>query len=215
MAWKAATALLLILAPFCPESSSGISSGSNYSQLAATSVSLASAWDEPTDWHTYRNNEYGFQINYPPNFLVANVPNVLVATGAVVTLVPAYDPSIDGAGAKTNLIAFSVTIGVTDSSLAPSQGATTCLPYDSGNRLDKRDSHGIRFARCYSSEGAAGNRYEKLSYLADCGDRRYEIALFVHSGNPGCYSLGAITIFDPTEITRLFEMIAGTFLPAG
>lgn len=214
MVWKAAITLLLILAPLSPVSSSGISSGMDCSLLDMTPVSLAAGWDEPTDWDAYWNNEYRFQIGYPPNFYVAKVPNALVAEGAVVTFVPAYDPSIDGAGAKTNLIAFSVTIGVTDCSPAPSKGTGSCLPCGPGHGLGRRDSSGIRFARRYLVEGAAGNRYEKLSYVTERGDRRYEIALFVHSGNPGCYSLGAITIFDSAEITRLFEMMVGTFLPA-
>lgn len=211
MAWKAAALLLLISAPLSPASSSGISSGVDCSLLGMTSASPTAGRDEPTEWHAYWNDEYRFRIKYPPSFSVAKVPNAMIATGAVVTFVPTYDPSIDGAGAKTNLVAFSVTIGVTDCPHAFSKGTRSCLPYGPGNRLDRRDSGGIRFARRYLAEGAAGNRYETLSYLTDCGDRRYEIALSVHSGNPGCYSPGSITIFDPAKITRLFEAMVNTF----
>ena len=167
-----------------------------------------------TDWHTYRNGEHGFQIEYPPDFDMAADANVLVASGAVITFVPAFAPSIDGSGGKTNLIAFSVTIGVTDTRGAPSPEGASCLADTPEHGLDRRlDAGGIRFAKRYFSEGAVGNRYEKLSYLTDCGDRRYEIALFVHSGSPWCYASGAITIFDPVEITDLFETMVGTFRP--
>lgn len=184
------------------------------SQLGALGVLGALGLSNTTDWHTYRNDEYGFQIKYPFDFDLAENANALVALGAVVTFIPAFDPSTDGTGVKTNLMTFSVTIGVTDSAVAPSQTTTSCLPYGPEHRLNSPDSKGIRFARCYSSEGAVGNRYEKLSYLTDCGDRRYEIALFVRSGNPGCYSPGTITIFDSAGIARLFETMVGTFLPA-
>jgi hypothetical protein len=210
--WKAAVAVLLVWTSFGPVSSCSISSDLHLPWLEAAPVSPASGWDEP-GWPAYWNDEYGFRIEYPPSLCLAKVPNALIAKGAVVTFVPAYDPSMDGAGAKTNLISFSVTIGVTACSRTSSQETTSCVPYGPEQSLDGPDSPTIRFARRHSAEGAAGNRYETLRCLADCGDRRYEIALFLHSGNPGCYAPGAITIFDSTEIKRLFETMLSTFLP--
>jgi len=49
----------------------------------------------------------------------------------------------------------------------------------------------------------------------DCSGTSYEIVLFIHSGNPDCYSPGVIAVFDRAKITRLFETIVDTFLPAG
>ena len=195
---------------------------------AATLSSVAPDFDHPqvevlqvssrsntADWHTYRNDKHGFQIKYPPDFDLAKEANTLVALGAVVTFIPTYDPMIDGTGAKTNLIAFSVTISVTDSPMAPTQRSAFCPAYVPEPGLNGlRDVGHTRFAKSYSSEGAVGNRYERFSYLMDWGDGRYEIALFVHSGNPGCYAPDDITIFDPAEIARFFETMAGTFLPA-
>lgn len=194
---------------------SGMAPGFDYSQFEVLGVLDASRWSNTTDWHTYRNDEYGFQIKYPPDFNLAENANALVVSGAVVTFIQASDPSIDGTGAKTNLIAFSVTIGVTDSPVAPPQRSALCLAYAPEHELNgPRDVGHSRFAKSYSSEGGMGNRYEKFSYIMDCGNSRYEIALFVHSGNPGCYAPDAITIFDSAEIARFFETMVGTFLPA-
>ncbi|MFC2108710.1 hypothetical protein ACFLS5_04525 [Candidatus Bipolaricaulota bacterium] len=187
----------------------------DYSQFEVLELLGASEQSNTTDWHTYSNDEYGFQIKCPPDFNLAESANALVASGAVVTFIQASDPSIDGTGAKTNLIAFSVTIGVTDSPVASPQRSALCLAYVPEQELTgPRDVGHSRFSKSYSSEGAAGNRYEKSSYFIDCGESRYEIALFVHSGNPGCYSPDSITIFDPAAIVRLFETMIGTFFPA-
>ena len=187
----------------------------DYSQFEVLGVLDASRWSNTTDWHTYRNDEYGFEIKYPPDFNLAENANALVVSGAVVTFIQASDPSIDGTGAKTNLIAFSVTIGVTDSPVAPPQRSALCLAYAPEHELNgPRDVSLTRFTKSYSSEGAVGNRYERFSYFMDCGDSRYVIALFVHSGNPGCYPPDAITILDPAEIARFFETMVRTFIPA-
>ena len=66
-----------------------------------------------SDWSTYRNTECQFEIKYPPNWLVETTPDALVAGGAVVTLVPAYDPSLNELGNRTNLVSLSVTVSVT------------------------------------------------------------------------------------------------------
>jgi hypothetical protein len=207
--WRA-TVVAFLLVPLVVLS--GMAPSFDHSQLG---VLQGSGQSDTTDWYTYRDDEHGFQIKYPPDFDLAEDANVLVASEAVVTFIPAYDPSIDGTGAKTNLIAFSVTVGVTDCLVAPSQGGVVCLAYPPEHELNRPRNVGPTcFVKSYSSEGAAGNRYEKFSYFTDCGDSRYEIALFVHSGNPGCYSADAITIFNPAEIACLFEMMVATFLPA-
>lgn len=213
--WKAAVVAFLLVPLVGTATSSVMAPGFDYSQFEVLGVQGAWGWSNTTDWHTYSNDEYGFQIKYPPDFDLAEDANALVALGAVVTFIQTSDPSIDGTGAKTNLIAFSVTIGVTDSPAALRQRSAFCLAYAPEYELNgPHDVGHTRFAKSYSSEGAAGNRYEKLSYLTDCGGRRYEIALFVHSGNPGCYPPDSITIFDPAAIVRLFETMVATFLPA-
>jgi len=212
---KGAIVALLLVLLASTTAPSGMASGLDYSQFEVSKVLGTSGWSDTPDWYTYRNDEYGFQIKYPPDFNLAEDANALVASGAVVTFIPAYNPSIDRTGAKTNLIAFSVTIGVTDSPVAPPQRSAFCLAYAPEHELNGlSDGSHTRFAKSYFSEGAVGNRYETFSYLADCGDKCYEIALFVHSGNPGCYPTDAVTIFDAAEIALLFETMVGTFLPA-
>jgi len=184
-----------------------------YSQFEVPTPITTCGWVDTTGWNTYENERYGFQIKYPHDFTTTEHDYEHVTSGAVVTFVPTFDPSIDRAGAKTNLFDFSVTIGVTEYPMALLKQNVSCLARTHECRLDGlREVGSIRFARYYYGEGAVGNRYEKLSYRAACGGTRYEIALFIHSGNPDCYSPGAITIFDPAEILHLLDTMVGTFL---
>jgi hypothetical protein len=187
-------------------------STSLYSQFEVLAAMPVSGWVDTTGWHSYENEQYGFQIKYPDDFIPTEHAYELVTSGAVVTFVPTFDPSIDTTGAKTNLYDFSVTIGVTDVSTSLSGQDAFCYLYAHERRLNgQRELSRVHFARYYFSEGAVGNRYEKLSYRAACGDTCYEITLFVHYGSPYCYSPGAIKTFDPTEILHLFDTMAGTF----
>ncbi|MFC2107948.1 hypothetical protein ACFLS5_00625 [Candidatus Bipolaricaulota bacterium] len=193
---------------------SSMALGFDYSPFEVSGVLGASDWSNSADWCTYRNDEYGFQIRYPSNFDLAKEASTLVAPGAVTTFIPAYDPSIDGMGAKTNLITLSVTIAVMESQQASPEGGACCLAY-AAPKAELGEPRGVgltSFTKSYSSEGAAGNRYEKLSYVKLYGDRCYEVALLLHSGNPGCYSPGTITLFDSAEITRLFQTMVSTLL---
>jgi hypothetical protein len=158
-------------------------------------------------WDVYTNDEYQFQISYPSGFDVAEVADTLVVDGAVVTFAPKYDPSISAAGAKTNLISISITVGVSDSPSAPESRCERRTV----SALRSRDLEKTRFTRGYRSEGAVGNRYETSTVATDCDGKHYEIALFVHSANPGCYPAGAITIFDSAKVERLFETMLSTF----
>jgi len=170
-----------------------------------------SVGDALAEWSVYRNDEYRFQIMYPPTFDRADVPNTLVTNGAVVTFVPAYDPSINEAGDRTNLISLSVTIGVSDSTGVPETETESDAPNDLVIRVWGRHP---RFVRTYRSEGAVGSRYETVAFATRLPGKRYEITLFVHSANPGCYPAGTITIFDAAETLRLFETMVRTFSPS-
>jgi len=210
--WRAVVVALFLVLLVGTASLLSQASTSFYSQFKVLAVMPVSGWIDTTGWHSYENEEYGFQIKYPDNFIPTEHAYELVTSGAVVTFVPTFDPSIDRTGAKTNLYDFSVTIGVTDASTPLSGQDASCYMYAHERRLNgQREVGSVRFARYYFSEGAVGNRYEKLSYRAACGGTCYEIALFVHYGSPYCYSPGAIKIFDPTEILHLFDTMAGTF----
>jgi hypothetical protein len=167
------------------------------------------------EWSVYRSSEYRFEIMYPPGWTVAETPDTLVACDAVVTFAPAYDPSISEGGVKTNLITASVTVAVSDVSGALGRqgrhGARSDLP----KAVCILNPQRMGFVRTVSSEGAVGNRYETSTLATSFAGRRYEISLFVHSANPGCYSVGSITVFDSVKVERLFETMASTFLLTG
>ena len=95
------------------------------SQSGVLAMLPASGWVDTAEWHSYEDEEYGFQIKYPDDFIPAEHAHELVTSGAVVTFIPTFDPSIDGNGAKTNLYEVSVTIEVSDAS-TPLAGLTCC-----------------------------------------------------------------------------------------
>ena len=164
-----------------------------------------------SDWSTYRNTECQFEIKYPPNWLVETTPDALVAGGAVVTLVPAYDPSLNELGNRTNLVSLSVTVSVTPPS--GNMQAGTCRD---GSGDPARDVYAYRpqrtrFLRTVLSEGAVGSRYETLAMATRFGATRYEIILFVHSANPGCFPPGMVAAFDAGKTEQVFEAMMDTF----
>lgn len=183
---------------------------SQFDVLTVTSISRSI---DTTTWKTYKNEECGFQIKYPLEFVQAENAQEIVVSGAVVTFRPRFDPSIDKTGVKTNLHDFSVSIGVKDAHADVSHRDASCSVYPHERMLNGLFRVGnVIFTKHCFSEGAVGNRYEKLSYRAICRNTCYEIALFIHSANPDCYPRGAIKIFDPIEILCLFDTMLSTFV---
>ena len=150
-------------------------------------------------------------IRYPPTIDWAEAPNTLVTNGAVVSFVPQYDPSVNEAGERTNLISFSVTIGVSDSEDPPEQETQAGAFAHPQSRVCEPYPH---FVRTCLSEGAVGNRYKTEVFATTFAGKRYEITLFVHSANPGCYPARTITIFDCAGIAWLFETMVSSFSPS-
>jgi len=147
-------------------------------------------------WRNYSNLEHGFSIAYPSNWRPVEPGDARVAAGAVVSFVPVKDCTSDASGRKTNLIEVSVTVAVTGAS------------GDTGTGDRPQGSAG--FTRTRFCEGAAGNRYETIVSSTVVEGVSYSIALFVHSGNPGCYTAGSIVLFDRGGLLAILEQMIET-----
>ena len=165
-----------------------------------------------SNWVTYTDPNCSMKIGYPSDLSVAASTYEVAVSGAVVTFVPGYDPSIDDSGAKTNLFGFSVTVGAMEITPTCTPDDTDCLPVEQASHGQAAPGE-IRFAKSYHAEGAAGSRYETYAHTAICDNVRYEITLVIHSGNPDCYLPGKVKAFDPEGILRLFEAMVATFRP--
>jgi len=176
-------------------------------------------WVDTASWQHYEHPAYGFRIGVPPDLVAAESPDVLVVSSAVVTFVPATDPGTDRLGNRTNLLRYSVTIGVTEADDPAARCGVSDDPRTWDCEPDRSYARPQGYTRDAVSEGAAGNRYTTLRYRMVCGATCYEIALFVHAANPGCYAPGVIVPFDPTGILHTFGSMLGTFTclpgPAG
>jgi hypothetical protein len=166
------------------------------------------ALEAPTGWSVYRHDRCGFQVLVPPSFERTEVPDPRLVDGTLVAFAPVSDLSRGKDGRRTNLLWMAVTVRVTDITAAAGIAAPSLAPRD---RLHERYPS---FVWTRLAEGAVGNRYETVSAATRLPGARVEITLLLHSANPDCYPPGTVTIFDGTEILRLFEMMVRTFSPS-
>jgi len=157
-------------------------------------------------WFEYRNPVHGFRICVPADLIVLEGDGSPIVQAAVVSFGPTFDCSIRADGTRTNLLDLQVVIGVTDR-------CSTNLWTD---RHSSRQAHtkivgGTEFIVYRSVEGAVGNRYETLSYATFAAGKRFEIALFLHYADPGCYVPGTIALFDRVTIDEWFETMICSF----
>ncbi len=163
------------------------------------------------DWLIYQDDVHGVRIAYPPD-LRPTTTGRRVVPGAVVAFVPAYDPTLSHTGKRTNLLEFSIEIGVIRNPACANSGDTT--PFPDGPRSTDRDPTQILLPDPPITrvvEGAAGNRYETLSVRAVYGSFQYEIALFLHYASLDCFVPGSIAPFDDTKLCGIFEAMLRTF----
>lgn len=214
---RAAIVLVLVLSLLATASPLTVSAGPGCLPSAISVGAFALSQIDPLSWLTYRDAEHGFGVRYPAEFRAADVASTHIVRGAVVTFIPACNPVADGAARRTNLVEFSVSIGVTDL-LAPHHlrlAPLTALHLTSGMNGQHYKNGGLPFAKHYYAEGAVGNIYETISYCTGYSGKRYEISLFLHTGNPSVYEPGSITVFDPDVLIGLFEKMVRTFFPVG
>ena len=158
---------------------------------------------EPTpSLNVYRNEGYGFEVQYPSDFTVeAACSPEAVTADPVVSFRLTGDPYYAG----TNLLDACVIVGVDRSADA----RATCLePRPIEEYLGQEQINAITFSKGSRGGVAAGNIYDVTSYRTLHHDACYEIALFLHSHSLGVYSPGTVSEFDRQEVMdRLVQIL--------
>jgi len=170
---------------------------------------LESTKVDTSDWKIYRNEEYGFEIKYPKDFVVETdtIPAVIRRVIAKFRLVN------DRYYRKNNLVEASVVISVAKDKEALSnclQGEAMSV-YKGQTLSEEREINGITFYKDSVCEGAAGHQYEKTSYRAIYNNVCCEIALFIHSINMGVFDPGTVSEFNKDEVVEKLNQVISTF----
>lgn len=168
------------------------------------------ALDESVSWTEFADPDNGYSIRYPPCVKPSqDTDGTELVSGQVVS----FRPTQLVATPLSNLVEYFFAIGITnDTSIGSSTRESETRPFyafeeASGSFLEVQ---GFRFSFHYAAEGAAGSWYQKLSYRAVHNEQRYEIALFVHTVNPGALPPEA-TAFDVSALARQLKTMVSTF----
>ena len=98
----------------------------------------------------------------------------------------------------------------------PQQVSTCTQPASLGGpetALGETTVNGVNFTKSEATGVGAGNIYEQIYHRGVHNDSCYEVTYFVHYGNIGNYSPGAVTEFDRTALyQQLDEILASLIL---
>jgi len=161
---------------------------------------------EPTPaLNTYRNEQYGFEIQYPSDFAVEATcfPEATIGN-PVVSLRLVGEPYHAG----TNLLDACVIVGVDRSA----EAREICMePRPVEEYLGAEEINATIFSRGARVGAGAGHVYDVTSYRTLHGDACYEIALFLHSHNVGVYAPGTVSDFDRGAVMDRLVRVLETF----
>jgi len=166
-----------------------------------------SSTNPTTGWKIYHNEEHGIEIEYPADFVVDAINCPTAAVGGEV--VESFRLMGSEYYSGTNLSNACVIVGLKRGE----EASSTCLePRGVGEEQQgEEEINGITFRKFSSTEAAAGNIYETVSYRTTHGESCYEIALLMHSGNIGAYPEGAVTEFDREIVLERMSQVLSTF----
>ena len=158
------------------------------------------------DANTYRGEEGGFALRYPPE-----VESGLPCPIEAIVDEPLVTFRLTGTEyySGTNLLDACVAIRVDDNQAA----RETCLRArdDHEDFLGEEQINGIPFAKIGRSGVAAGHIYDVTSYRTVHADACHEITLLIHTANIGVYEPGTVAEFDEKTVKSKLSTILHTF----
>jgi len=144
---------------------------------------------DTSTWQTYRNDEFGFELQYPSGGKV-----IKTSYGPRIMLLLAEE--------GTNLSEKYLDIAI-DGPSAHTGGLVSSEQVSSGGNL---------FMKEIRSGAAAGNIYDTESYLINYEGRKYNLSFTLHSGNIGHYDPSIRPKeFNKDQEKKVFDQILSTF----
>ncbi len=142
-------------------------------------------------WKTYRNEKYGFKINYPKT-------SKIIENGEIRISLPVTS--------GTSLLEKYLTINIKENSSEECSNPAQALIEKAGTVT----INGIEFKKEVGTEGAAGSIYHSLGYSTMRESRCFELNFVLHSVN-----LRNIDhpppAFNEEKESRIFDQILSTF----
>lgn len=156
------------------------------------------------DWKIYINDEYGFSLKYPKDFVLREPQNYFLPTPLVRVDLP------EGSYPGTNFSEAGLTVAVGKDASA----VTSCLlGVSAGGKLLKETKliNGITFYKDITSGGAAGNIYDSTVYRTIHQNTCYKVVLTIHTGNIGNYPEGTVKEVNKQAVESLLNKMLLTF----
>ena len=172
---------------------------------AATTTSAM----DTSSWKTYDDSKLGLSIKYPGN-LAVNATMVLNGAGGPQSVTFSFPK----ATYFSTVLKDDVIVGIVATSSCPAlnTGAVAKNP-------QHVSIHGVDFLMSSSTDAAAGNRYETITYDTMHTGLCYRVTFFVHGTNgAGLYvsdpaqikSIDAAHDFELARVTNIFLGMLGT-----
>jgi hypothetical protein len=165
----------------------------------------------------YQDPEGIFSFSYPENWSVREREPGLTTAWRMNTTLPGLVMATVSAPEdympKTNFSDAKLVIGWSnDEQAIRTCAATTNDPMQGGPTITEAEVSGFPFSKMVSTEAAAGNRYETVSYLGLLDGDCWSLEYIIHSTNLGNYPPEqGISEFDRAKVISQLESIVQSF----
>ncbi len=173
----------------------------------------------PTDWKNYKNQQFGFEIFYAPQYPLNeganqrfNVGEFFVGQGENIITISLPENSYPGTNYFDGFLTVSAQLQSSESLCrqAQEEGNTQIM-----NLNPSKTISGLEFFGGQSSGAAAGTFAKNKIYHTFKNSACYEITLNLFQGNIGNYPAGAVSQIDEADVFSKLEAVMATFKITG
>lgn len=151
----------------------------------------------PTGWKSYRNQEYGFELNYPPQAVLTEPEPDQIRIDLP------FEPG-------TNLVEKYLQIDLRSD--VEGCASPMAVGYDPGAlQSENLLVNGSEFLKQSGSEGAAGNFYDWVGYSTTRDNTCISLTFVLHSLDPYNFETPPPTFDIPGE-SAVFELMLASFM---